>query len=77
MKQLFYSSVSGQVHFGNGKPLKNKPGVSVISGEIIDVTQSFYDCLFQKFPPGGSYLIESVDHKPMYKLTIERIPEGK
>ncbi len=55
MKQLFYSPLSGQVYFGNGVPLKNNSSASVIRGDRIDVTQSFYNCLFQKFPPGGTY----------------------
>jgi hypothetical protein len=73
MKQLFYSPLSGGVYFDNGKPLKDNPVASVVSGERIDVTQSFYGCLFQKFPPGGSYIIQDVDGKPLYELAIKEV----
>ena len=71
MEGLYFSELSGTVYFGNGVPLKENPGVSVIKGERIDVTQSFYSVLLQKFPPGGSYLITDDKKKPCYKITIE------
>jgi hypothetical protein len=71
MKELFYSPVSGQVYFGNGIPLKNNPGVCVVRGNKIEVTQSFYRCLFQAFPPGGSYTMYNEDGKPLYELTLK------
>jgi hypothetical protein len=77
MKQLFYrplpGQVSGEICFGNEKPLKDKQSVSVISGEKIDVPQSFYTCLLQKFPPGGSFIIQDEDGKPLYELTIKEV----
>jgi hypothetical protein len=73
MKQLFYSPLSGEVFFGNGEPLKKNPGVSVINGSRINVTQSFYSCLFQKFAPGASYAITDEDGEPMYELTIKDV----
>jgi hypothetical protein len=77
VKQLFYRPSSGKVYFGEGKPSKNNPGVTFLSGEKIDVTRSFYDCLLHKFMKASSFIIKSIDDEPMYKLTIERIPEGK
>jgi len=73
MKGLFFSPLSGAVYFGNGNPLKGNPQVVVVRGAKVDVTQSFYGVLIQKFPPGGSYLIQDEDGNPCYKISIEKV----
>jgi hypothetical protein len=69
LKQLFLSPF-GSVYFGNGKPLKDKPNVSIVTGEKIDVTQSFYEVLLQKFPPGETFIIRE-NEVPKFEITIK------
>jgi len=76
MKQLYFSELTGSVYFGDGKPFKNgKPGAYIAIGKKIDVTQSFYGVLFQKFPPGGEYLISDEDGRLLYKISIEEVKD--
>ena len=71
MKQLVYSPISEKVYFGSVVPSKINPMVLVSQGSKIDVTQSFYDVLLQKFPPGDTYIIREEKGRPVYSVKIE------
>ena len=70
MKQLLYSPISEKVYFGNAIPSKTNPLTLVLQGQKIDVTQSFYDVLLQKFPSGGTYIITEENGNPVYEVRV-------
>jgi hypothetical protein len=66
------SDITGKVYAGKMRRLDEKWVTKC--GKCIDVTQDFYDVLFQKFPVGHK-LIVSADGKPKYRVTVEEISE--
>ena len=77
MKQLYFSPLTRKVYFGDGKPLKENPGVSVIAGKRTDVTQSFFAVFQHMFPPGGKYLTLDQHGKPFLTVTVEECGESE
>jgi hypothetical protein len=71
MKQLFFSPLSENIYFGNGVPSKKNPKVITIRGEKIDVTQSFYDVLFQKCPPGNKITVNVNGGETVLEVSVK------
>jgi len=77
MKQLVFSPLSRSIYYTSVKQDKRNPRILIGYGNKVDVTQSFYNVLLQKFPPGHKYIVQDEFGTPVYEISIKKVTEVK